>query len=151
MVKIILLVGPPNSGKTTWTKDFMSKNKDYVKVSRDDIRQSLFGSWVVSRHMENVITEIQNQIIETLIKNNVSLILDNTHCKMKYIQEVIDNFGTNCDIIFKVFDVDEHTLHARNEYRGKIDGKYIPDIVMENMIKNFKELKETFQFKDILH
>ena len=151
MAKIILLVGPPNSGKTTWTKDFMIKNKDYVKVSRDDLRQTLFGSWVVSRQMENIITDIQNQMVNTFIKNNVNVILDNTHCKMKYIQEVIDFFGSTSDIIFKVFDVDEHTLHARNEYRGKIDGKYIPDIVMENMIKNFKELKETFHFKDIVH
>lgn len=151
MVKIIVLVGPPNSGKTTWTKDFMNKNKDYVKVSRDDIRQSLFGSWVVSRHIENVITDIQKQIINTLIENNMNIILDNTHCKMKYIQEVVDDFGSCSDIIFKVFDVDDHTLYARNEYRGRVDGKYIPDTVMDNMIKNFKELKKTFDFKDIIH
>ena len=55
------------------------------------------------------------------------------------------------DIIFKVFDVDSHTLMARNEYRGKVDGKYIPDTVMESMIRNFIELKNTFEFKDIIH
>lgn len=151
MVKIVLLVGPPNSGKTTWTKNFIGQNKDYVKISRDDLRQSLFNSWVVSHKMENVITELQDQLIETLIKNNVNIILDNTHCKFKYIQEVIDKFGDRCDIVFKVFDVDTHTLLARNEYRGKIDGKYIPDTVMENMIDNFNELKKSFDFKDILH
>lgn len=151
MVKIIILVGPPNSGKTTWTKNFMGENKDYVKVSRDDLRQSLFNSWVVSRHMEDVITKLQNQMIITLIQNNVNVILDNTHCKMKYIQDVIDRFGAAADITFKVFDVDEHTLHARNEYRNKVDGKYIPDTVMENMINNFNDLKKSFDFKDILH
>lgn len=151
MTKIIVLVGPPNSGKTTWTKNFMNNNIDYVKVSRDDIRQSLFNSWVVSNQMENVISKLQNQMILTLIQNNVNVILDNTHCKMKYIQDIIDCFGSSADIIFKIFDVDEHTLYARNEYRGKIDGKYIPDTVMSNMIKNFNELKETFDFKDIIH
>lgn len=151
MTKIIVLVGPPNSGKTTWSKDFMNKNKDYAKVSRDDFRQSLFGSWVISKNMEKVITDIHNQTVSSLIKNGINVILDNTHCKMKYIQEIIDIFGSECDIIFKMFDIDSHTLHARNEYRGRVDGKYIPDTVMDNMIKNFNELKETFNFKDILH
>lgn len=151
MVKIIVLVGPPNSGKTTWTKDFMSKNKDYVKISRDDLRQTLFGSWVVSNQMENVISDIQKQMIMTLINNNINIILDNTHCKMKYIQQIIDDFSHTSDIIFKVFDVDKHTLYARNEYRGKVDGKYIPDTVMDHMIKNFIELKDSFNFKDIVH
>ena len=120
-------------------------------MSRDDLRQSLLGSWVASRKMENVITEIQDTMIKKLIQSGVNVIIDNTHCKLKYIQEVIDNYASDCDIIFKVFDVDEHTLYARNEYRGKVDGKYIPDTVMTNMIKNFKELKSTFDFKDIIH
>lgn len=150
MSKIIVLVGPPNSGKTTWAKNFMNNSVDYLKVSRDDIRQSLLGSWVASRKMEDVITEIQNDMIKKLIKNGMNVILDNTHCKMKYIQDVLDNFGSECDILFKVFDVDEHTLFARNEYRGKIDGKYIPDTVLKNMIDNFNELKKEFNFKNTI-
>lgn len=151
MTKIILLVGPPNSGKTTWTKNFMEKNKNYVKVSRDDFRQIFFGEWVVSSESENILTEIQNITVDTFLSKNINVILDNTHCKEKYINDIINRYGKNHDIIYKVFDVDKHTLMVRNEYRGKVDGKYIPDTVMENMIKNFNELKNTFNFKDIIH
>jgi hypothetical protein len=151
MAKIIILVGPPNSGKTTWSKDFMSKNLDCVKVSRDDFRQMFFGKWAITNKMENVITDIQNNTVDTFLKNGVDVILDNTHCRLKYINDVIDRYSKDYDIIFKVFDVDKHTLMARNEYRGKVDGKYIPDTVMENMINNFTNLKNSFEFKDIIH
>ena len=151
MGKIILLVGPPNSGKTTWTKDFMSKNLDYVKVSRDDFRQMFFGSWAITHEMEKVLTNIQNKVIDEFLENGVDVVLDNTHCKLQYINQVIKRYGSEHDIIFKVFDVDKHTLMERNEYRGRVDGKYIPDTVMEHMISNFIELKNTFEFKDIIH
>jgi predicted kinase len=151
MSKIIMLIGPPNSGKTTWTREFIKKNKEYVKVSRDDFRRMFFDEWVVSRDMENILTNIQNTVVDKFLDSGVNVILDNTHCKQQYIDAIIERYGSKHDIIYKVFDVDRHTLMARNEYRGKIDGKYIPDTVMENMIKNFNKLKETFTFKDIVH
>jgi len=151
MSKIIVLVGPPNSGKTTWAKEFMSKNLDCVKISRDDFRQMFFGKWAITSKMEDVLTDIQNKTTDSFLKSGVDVILDNTHCKLKYIDQIIKRYGSNYNIIFKVFDVDKHTLNARNEYRARIDGKYIPDTVMENMVSNFIELKNTFDFKDILH
>jgi len=151
MGKIIILVGPPNSGKSTWTRNFIISNTNYVKVSRDDFRISFLDRWSTNKKIENVITEIQHCSIKSFLDVGMNVIIDNTHCKMKYIDDIIEKYGNDHDITFKVFDVDSHTLMVRNEYRARIDGKHIPENVMENMIKNFNELKETFDFKDIIH
>ena len=35
---IIVTIGLPGSGKTTWGKSFLKQNSDYVKIERDDLR-----------------------------------------------------------------------------------------------------------------
>lgn len=150
---IIILVGPPNSGKSTWTKSFIMNNKTYLKVSRDDFRRMLSENWVVSHEVENLITRIQIKSIIEAIESGFDVIVDNTHCKISYINELLDQILKEFpDVIikFKLFDVDRHTLMERNEYRSKIDGKYIPENVMENMIKGFNHVKNNFDFSDYL-
>lgn len=151
MGKIIVLVGPPNSGKSTWANTFISSNKDYVKISRDDFRKSFYDAWTVPNKIEDVITEIQDCSIDSFLRKGYNVVVDNTHCKLKYIDGIVKKYGQEHDILFKVFDVDKYTLIARNHYRSRIDGKSIPENVMERMINNFNELKENFEFKDIVH
>ena len=151
MVKVIILVGPPNSGKTTWCREFLLHNKDYVKISRDDYRRMLVNQWVADWNIETLITELQHHAVKTFLGYGINVILDNTHCKLSYINDSIKNYCDFADIEFKVFDIDEYTLKSRNESRNITDGKYIPDTVMDSMIKNFKILKENFDFKPIVH
>ncbi|CAL9992741.1 polynucleotide kinase [Vibrio phage D484] len=49
-MKVIVTVGVPASGKTTWAEQFCAKT-GAVNVNRDDARQELFGpfKWVNTR------------------------------------------------------------------------------------------------------
>lgn len=41
-MKLIILIGPPSSGKTTWINKLIDKtNKNYFKISRDDIVEKI--------------------------------------------------------------------------------------------------------------
>lgn len=151
MGKIIVLVGPHNSGKSTWSNQFIEKNKNYIRVSRDDFRRGFYSSWSTPDAVEEVIIEVQDCAISGFLSRGYNVILDNSHCKLSSIEHIINNYSKDHDIIFKVFDVDVNTLMTRNSYRRIVDGKYIPDNVLENVIQDFNELKEKFDFKDIIH
>ena len=43
MKKIILTVGCPGSGKSTWAREFIAKNPGFFNINRDDYRQSIMG------------------------------------------------------------------------------------------------------------
>lgn len=43
-LEVILNIGLRASGKSTWTKEFLSKNENWVKVSSDDYRHMLKNS-----------------------------------------------------------------------------------------------------------
>lgn len=38
MNKVIILYGPPASGKSTWAKEFIKEKTQWIRVNRDDIR-----------------------------------------------------------------------------------------------------------------
>ena len=44
MSKLIVLQGPPCSGKSTWAKEYVRNNKDTVIVSRDSFRLQFCGN-----------------------------------------------------------------------------------------------------------
>lgn len=43
MKKIILTVGCPGSGKSTWAREFIAKNPGFYNINRDDYRQSVMA------------------------------------------------------------------------------------------------------------
>ena len=66
MKKIILCVGVPCSGKSTWTnkilKDGLNK-ENYYLISRDKIRQYLIGDKGNIEYWENYASQIEETII----------------------------------------------------------------------------------------
>ena len=46
MSKILVLQGPPASGKSTCARGLIKNNKEWVIVSRDSIRESRGDYWV---------------------------------------------------------------------------------------------------------
>ena len=150
MGKIIVLVGPPNSGKTTWTKKFLMNNRNYVKVSRDDFRLMFLNRWRVNDSLENVINKSQYDTINNLLNEGYDVIIDNSHCEIKDVESIVNNFSDKHEISFKVFDVDLNTILARNTYRNRIDGKDIPETELKQRFNNFVKLKEKFNFESLI-
>lgn len=150
MSKLIILVGVPCSGKTTWARNYIKENKNTVRLNRDDFRMMLRTEGFCENKVEMLISDVLFKGIESALLSKFDVIVDNTHVKLKYINDLIKAFNHLADIEFKVFDTpDTAELVRRNHHRGDSEGKFIPLTVMVDMQANFTNLKSIFDFKPI--
>jgi predicted kinase len=78
--KIIVTVGLPGSGKSTWARKQCALHPEtLVRVCRDDIRNMMGTYWVPSR--ENLVTKVENASVDVSIQKGYSIIVDATNFK----------------------------------------------------------------------
>lgn len=144
--QLLILVGAPGSGKSTFAKYFIRTEENWMRLCRDDFRTMHFTYSNLSLYEESMITEMIDSSIETLLRRRCNVLLDATHCKVEYLNHYIDKFNHLADISFKIFESDAKTISERCEKRNKETGKYIPVNVQKRYIKDLNELKKVFDF-----
>lgn len=144
-LEVIINVGPPASGKSTQTKEFLDKNPNYVKVSRDDFRYMLQNKGFCEPKIEKMITDMHNQTILTALGNKCNVIVDNTNLKVSTINEIVNLVHEYADVNFRVFDVPYKTLLERDAARERSVGKD----VIDRMWKQWEILKDSFDFQPV--
>ena len=144
--QILILVGVPGSGKSTFAKYFIRTEENWIRVCRDDIRMMQFSHANLSNYQEKMITEMLDTSITSLLRNKTNVLIDATHCRVSYLEHYINKFNTKADIHFKVFEEDEATIIARCEQRASNTGKVIPPQVQKRYKNEFEILKQTFDF-----
>jgi predicted kinase len=141
MKTIEILVGIPCSGKSTYCEKIY--NDSYYIVSRDKIRLDLFGNkYKQNKYDEGDVTKLHSLQVDLGLKNHKIVILDNTHCKEKYIDEIINKYSKDCNIKIKFFDIPLWKAHYRNIIRYFKTGKWIPIKVMNQMYKNYNKINK---------
>ena len=151
---VIVLVGTPCSGKSTWIKKNM--NKIIMKhqcqvdvISRDAIRLQYFspdGTYVFNPLNEKNVTEIFNdKLKQSAEKSKAVIILDNTHVKRSYIEAYFRYFESlinqgKAKIYIKVFDEPYWKLCLRNIRRKISEKKWIPFKALKKMYNDFQSL-----------
>lgn len=122
--KLLVLRGVPASGKSTWAKEFVAGKKDWVIVSRDEIREATGTYWVPSR--EDYISDVEEFQIRSAIKNNLNVIIDATNLNPKTQEKwknLTKELGTEID--FKDFFIDFKTALERDNNRTRKVGKKV--------------------------
>ena len=143
-LKIYVLAGIPGSGKSSWAKEFISKEPDrWVRVSNDDLRAQFNGS-IWSASYENIIGKVRNSIILEALKNNRNVVVDNLNLDDKHWNDILKigkSSYKNVIIEEKIFYVD---LKIAIERDGKREGKAC---VGEKVIRTWwnKSGKESFK------
>lgn len=148
MAKLILTVGCPGTGKTTWAKKYVFENENVIRVSRDDYRRMLFNVQMGNSEQENIITGIVDRTVRKVLENGSDVILDATHVKRKYCTAIIDKFNDIADIEFKVFDAPNmQFLYNRKDSRP--EDEKVPDEVLQRMYASYKFLISEFDLSPI--
>lgn len=142
MKTIQILVGIPCSGKSTYAS--IINNTFHLNtyiISRDKTREAFFGKRYKQNNKQEIFISKQNtKALVFYLMRGDNVILDNTHCKEKYIDEIINKYGKDNKIEIKFFDIPLWKAHYRNIIRYFKTGKWIPIKIMNNMYKNYKQI-----------
>ena len=152
--KVIILVGPPLSGKDTYlkTQDF----SDFVIVSRDDIVMSLHTSGdynqAFSQVDQKLVDKILNETIQNSIDNKRNVVINMTNLTKKTRQRHLSKFPSDIydkvAVVFPKLPLEEYI--NRNLRRQNEENKFIPLNVIESMINNWEDVEYEEGFDKII-
>lgn len=135
--KIILTVGLPASGKTTWAKQYINERfqsgEKWKRINKDDLRAMLDnGLW--SKTNEKMILDTRDNLIVTFLARDCNIIIDDTNLDPRHekqIRELFENKdeeGNEVVVAIKSFiDVPLEECLKRDKER--------PNYVGEDVIK----------------
>jgi len=81
-MKVLVLSGLPASGKSTFAKELIAKDKSYVRVCRDDLRESMFN-YKFSRPNEGAVRRLRDFMILDTLTNGRNVVIDETNLNPK--------------------------------------------------------------------
>jgi len=147
-MKAILTVAIQGAGKSTYAKKLESMNPEMKRATKDDIRFLLFDK---NKYVEmfdtnytlfgDLVNEIHKKVIETILAQNLTIIIDETHHTKRSRLKMIQFLRS----INKDIEIEAHYLHcpldvclARNAQRSP------EQIVPEYVVRTFyNELSES--------
>lgn len=74
--KIIVLIGLPASGKSTYARELM-EDGNLMRVNRDEIRGMLFKRWKGKK--EQVVSEIEKAAVLSVVSSGFDIVIDDTN------------------------------------------------------------------------
>lgn len=152
-MNIIVLVGPSGSGKTTQAQAIQSSTPNSVIISRDKIREMTFGYTEESikeyyerkdlRSCEDLVTNIFDSMVKCALRKNQTVIADNTHLQLKYIN-AYQKFGV--PVSYKVFNTPLQRCIRYDEKRVRKVGTKI----IKKQYDQFDKLCKRFKFDEFV-
>lgn len=132
-LKLILLVGIPGSGKTTYASKYINKHCNAAHLSSDLIRKELYGDESIQGNPADVFSLMQKRAVEALNNGN-DVIYDATNITRKDRQGIIS-------VCPKFAKIEAHIIWAPIEECIKRDAnrdRTVGKEVIDKMLKRFQ-------------
>lgn len=132
--KLILTVGLPGSGKTTWAQEVSSQYPDkVVRLNKDDIGERMFGKGFHSAHTKRrmqLINSEQQMLLKKHLTEGKVVILDDTHTRMRSVQMLVQLANSHgASVEAQYFDISVEECLSRNAKRDR----NVPEEVIRKM------------------
>jgi predicted kinase len=135
MRTIILTLGLPASGKSTWAKEQLQKYPGKYKRVNKDIFRDLLDNGSFNVENEIFIEEVRDFIVQKALVNGFDVIIDDTNFGDKHFEAMCDIAKRIGDVrIFeKYFEITVKEAKLRNQNRPNS----VPDHVIDNMYEKY--------------
>lgn len=151
---VIILIGPPLSGKTTWiNKNF--EPESFELISRDQIVLDLHGENDYNTAFKSVDQKEVDRILvnklSTTAKERKNAIVDMTHMNSKRRKYNLSFFGSEyykLAVIFPILKDEEYFV--RDKKRTEEEQKSIPMYVIKNMISSYQPVNKSEGFDKVI-
>ena len=149
---VIILIGPPLSGKTTWIRENFPTTE---VISRDEIVMEVYGSRNYTEAFKNVDQKEVDKVLTqrfldaNLAKKNV--IVDMTHMASKRRKQNLNYFTSDyykLAVIFPILSEDEY--ERRNQKRIEEENKNLPMAIVKSMISSYQPITPDEGFNKVI-
>jgi predicted kinase len=149
---VIILIGPPLSGKTTWIRENFPTTE---VISRDEIVMEVYGSRNYTEAFKNVDQkEVDKVLSQKFLDANLSkknVIVDMTHMASKRRKQNLNYFTNDyykLAVIFPILSEDEY--ERRNQKRIEEENKNLPMAIVKSMISSYQPITADEGFNKVI-
>lgn len=156
MSLITVLVGISGAGKSSFTIPLL-KNKNTVRINRDDTRLMLFGAKQSEqiyyerkdiRACEELVTETLEDTIYNALNKGRDIVLDNTNLQKKNIDDILFKFNHLADIELVFLDIDLAEAKKRVQARN---GSETNVTYIDKQFSDFAKLKKSMHGQQLFY
>lgn len=135
MAKLIMMVGPSYSGKSTISEELALK-EDAMIVSSDRIREEWYGNEAIQGNNQKIFQEVHNRI-KKFLKLDVSVIYDATNLSAKRRMAFLKDLAhSNIDCIKECHVVVADLETINNRMKSRL--RRVPYEVVKRQLMNFQ-------------
>ena len=147
--KVIITKGISASGKSSYAKELITSDSNYVRINKDLIREMLFyDNWKPKK--EKLVINTRDTLIQLYLSQGKSVIVDDTNLHPKHeirIRQLVDEYNSthnaSVTVEIKFFDVDIETCVKRDLKRVKSVGR---DVIEEQYYTYIKPYKYEYKY-----
>lgn len=149
---VILLIGPPLSGKTTWIRENFPTTD---VISRDEIVMEVHGS----RNYTEAFNSVDQKEVDRILRQRLldyssekrSVIVDMTNMTTKRRKSSLNYFSDGyykMAVVFTILSDEEYK--TRNDKRILEENKDLPMYVIKNMISSYQPISTEEGFDEVI-
>ena len=149
---VIILIGPPLSGKTTWIRENFPTTE---VISRDETVMEVYGSRNYTEAFNNVDQkEVDRVLAQKFLDANAAkknVIVDMTHMASKRRKQNLNYFSNDyykLAVIFPILSEEEYV--RRNQKRIEEENKDLPMGVVKSMISSYQPITPEEGFNKVI-
>lgn len=149
---VIILIGPPLSGKSTWIRENFPTTE---VISRDEIVMEVYGTRNYTEAFNKVDQKKVDQVLHQRFiianKEKKNIIVDMTHMGSKRRAQNLEYFTDDyykLGIIFPILSDEEY--EKRNKKRIEEENKDLPMHIIKRMISQYQSVRESEGFNKVI-